>query len=231
MWNHILPTFAIGMTMLAGVSLSACDGSKPDTEQDVAADGSLEQASSKESEQTPAPNADLDGATVGQGMPVKYNVSAWDQDPIDLLGVDDIDKIKSTFGKVLSTDEKSLDYASNPATKYRFMDTDAPYLDIVDSSKYLELGWYYANPSDSDKEKEVSRNHAKKAYKLGRQLMGEEGGKVMADILAGQIVKNKKVGGQKIELAKCEFYSCMLVLNKSASEAVVVEPDAKTNNS
>ena len=96
---------------------------------------------------------------------------------------------------------------------------------MIDSTKYLELGWYYANPTDTDKEKELSKTHAKKSYKLARQLMGDEGGKVLADMLGGQIIKNKTIGGQKIELAKCEFYSCMLVLNKSASEASVAEPD------
>ena len=98
------------------------------------------------------------------------------------------------------------------------MKTDAPYLDIIDSEKYLELGWYYANPTDTDKEKELSQNHAKKAYQLSRQLMGDDGGKMVADMLNSQIIKNRIVGGQKIELAKCEFYSCMLVINKAAAQ-------------
>ena len=98
------------------------------------------------------------------------------------------------------------------------MNTEAPYLDLIDSEKYLELGWYFANPTDSDKEKELSQGHAKKSYQLARQLMGDEGGKLVADMLNGQIIKNKVIGGQKVELAKCEFYSCMLVINKSASQ-------------
>ena len=48
--------------------------------------------------------------------------------------------------------------------------------------------------------------------------MGDEGGQLLSDMLNGQIVKNKVIGGQKIELAKCEFYSCMLVINKSAAQ-------------
>ena len=48
--------------------------------------------------------------------------------------------------------------------------------------------------------------------------MGDDGGKVIADMLAGQVVKNKVIGGQKVELAKCEFYSCMLIINKSAAQ-------------
>ena len=87
------------------------------------------------------------------------------------------------------------------------MKTYAPYLDIIDSEKYLELGWYYANPTDSDKEKELSQDHAKKAYQLSRRLMGDEGGKMVAEMLSNQIIKNRVIGGQKVELAKCEFYS------------------------
>ena len=229
MWKNILQTCVIGTTLLAGVSLTACDSSKPDGAEEVAADLSAEKAPAKESAPaTSTPNSDLDGATVGQGVPVSYDVSAWSKGSVEALNLGEVDKIKATFGKVLSTDENSLDYASNPATKYRFMATDAPYLDLIDSNKYLEMGWYFANPTDTDKEKEISRAHAKKTYRLARQLMGDEGGKVIADMLAGQIIKNKTVGGQKIELAKCEFYSCMLVLNKSVSEATVAEPDVNS---
>ncbi|MGO2340473.1 MAG: hypothetical protein ACTH5M_07765, partial [Psychrobacter sp.] len=64
-------------------------------------------------------------------------------------------------------------------------------------------------------EKELSQEHAEKAYKLARQLMGDEGGKLVSDMLNVQIIKNKTIGGQKVELAKCEFYSCMLVINKA----------------
>jgi endonuclease YncB( thermonuclease family) len=216
MWNNSLQTFVIGIIMTAGVSLSACDSSKPNVVEEVASD--LSSNSAAEQQSKPAADTDLDGATVGQGQPVNYNVSTWGQKKVAALNIEELDKIKSTFGKVVSTDENSLDYASNPATKYRFMKTDAPYLDVIDSQKYLELGWYYANPSDSNTEKELSRAHAKKAYKLARQLMGDEGGKVLSDMLSGQIIKNQTVGGQKIELAKCEFYSCMLVLNKSDAQ-------------
>lgn len=216
MWNNSLQTFAVGIMMAAGVSLSACNGSTKDTNSEVASDNTTEQA--KPAQVSPTPEADLDGATAQQGSPVKYNVSSWGGKQVQPVSIQEVDQIKATFGKVVSTDENSLDYASNPATKYRFMDTDAPYLDLIDSEKYLEIGWYYANPTDSDKEKELSKAHAKKSYQLARQLMGDEGGKVLSDMLSGQIIKNKTTGGQKIELGKCEFYSCMLVLNKSGEQ-------------
>lgn len=215
MWNKPLQTFVISITMAAGMSLSACDNSKQNTVEESTSDVGAEQTPSVPA--SPAPEGDLDGATV-QGTPVSYDVSTWSSEEVESLKTDDLDNIRATFGNVVSTDENSLDYASNPASKYRFMEADAPYLDLIDSEKYLELGWYYANPTDSDEEKELSKAHAKKSYKLARQLMGDEGGKLLADMLNGQIIKNKTIGGQKIELAKCEFYSCMLVLNKSAAQ-------------
>lgn len=210
----------VSTIMAVGVSLSACNSN---TESDTAAkeagaDNSEQTTAETSKAENPNANADLDGATAAQGTPVKYDIASWGTAKVTSLSIDELKKIQSAFGKVVSTDENSLDYASNPASKYRFMQDDAPYLDLIDSEKYLELGWYFANPTDSDKEKEISQNHAKKAYQLARQLMGDEGGKLVADMLGGQIAKNKTIGGQKVELAKCEFYSCMLVINKSASQ-------------
>ena len=218
MWNNTLQTLMVSTIMAVGVSLSACDNNK-NSEVSVE-DSNAEKQSVTDSPkpEKPTSDTDLDGAVAEQGTPVKYDIASWGSDKVKALNVDQLDDIKSTLGKVVSTDENSLDYASNPASKYRFMNTEAPYLDLIDSEKYLEVGWYFANPTDSDKEKELSKDHAKKSYKLARQLMGDEGGKLVADILSGQIIKNKVIGGQKVELAKCEFYSCMLILNKSASE-------------
>ena len=217
MWNKTLQAFMVSTIMAVGVSLSACGNNK---NSEVSAEKvSAEKQAVADTPKTPASNADLDGATAQEGTPITYDVASWGPKKVESLTVDQLNAIKSTLGKVVSTDENSLDYASNPASKYRFMNTEAPYLDLIDSEKYLELGWYFANPTDSDKEKALSQDHAKKAYQLARQLMGDEGGKLVADMLNGQIVKNKVIGGQKVELAKCEFYSCMLIINKSASQS------------
>ena len=207
----------VSTIMAVGVLLSACDNNK--NSEVSAEEVSAEKQAVADTPKTPASNADLDGATAQEGTPVTYDVASWGPKKVESLSVDQLNAIKSTLGKVVSTDENSLDYASNPASKYRFMNTEAPYFDLIDSEKYLELGWYFANPTDSDKEKALSQDHAKKAYQLARQLMGDEGGKLVADMLNGQIVKNKVIGGQKVELAKCEFYSCMLIINKSASQS------------
>ena len=218
MWNNPLQTFMIGITMIAGLSLSACDSDKQSTVEEVASTISTDApASETANAQHHVADSDLDGAVTDQGVPVSYDLSTWSKDSVEPIQIDALDTINATFGKVVSTDKNSLDYASNAATKYRFMSTKAPYLDVIDSQKYLELGWYYANPTDSAEEKKLSQSHAKKAYKVSRQLMGDEGAKVLSDMLNGQIIKNQTLGGQKVELAKCEFYSCMLILNKSGA--------------
>ena len=211
MWNKSLQPLMVGTIMMVGMSLSACNNSSQEAETE--AETSTEQVATEASTAT-----DVDGAVAEQGAPVSYNVGSWGSGPINPVSIDELGDIQATFGSVVTTDENSLDYASNPATKYRFMKADAPYLDVIDSQKYLELGWYYANPTDSDKEKELSEAHAKKSYKLARQLMGDEGGQVISDMLNGQIIKNQNTGGQKIELAKCEFYSCMIIFNKSEAQ-------------
>ena len=221
MWNKNLQTLVVGMIMAVGVSLGGCDSAQDEAQDlDVNTNTSESAAANNDTQANDsAPSkADADRAAIQEATPVRYDISSWSKNKVTPLGIDDLEGIKSTFGKVVSTDENSLDYASNAATKYRFMNTDAPYLDIIDSQKYLELGWYYANPTDTDQEKKQSQNHAKKAYKVARQLMGDEGGKMVADMLTSQITKNKVVGGQKVELAKCEFYSCMLVINKSVAQ-------------
>lgn len=221
MWNKNLQTLMVSMIMAVGVSLSGCDSAQDDAQdQDVNTNTSEQAAADNDTptNSTAPSKADADRAAIQEATPVRYDISAWSGSKVTPLSIDEVEGIKSTFGKVVSTDENSLDYASNAATKYRFMNTDAPYLDIIDSQKYLELGWYYANPTDTDQEKKQSQSHAKKAYQVARQLMGDEGGKMVADMLTSQITKNKVVGGQKVELAKCEFYSCMLVINKSVAQ-------------
>nr|WP_317199614.1 hypothetical protein [uncultured Psychrobacter sp.] len=212
MWNTPLQTFAMTIMIAAGLSLSACNGSETQVSEAETPENTEQVVVETSNDAT-----DLDGAVSDQGTPVVYEVSTWSTEAVTPVEVNDLDGITATLGSVVSTDENSLDYASNPASKYRLMAADQPYLDVIDSDKYLELGWYYANPTDSDAEKELSLNHAKKSHTVVRQLMGNDGSKLLANMLSGQIIKNETIGGQKVELAKCEFYSCMLILNKSGA--------------
>lgn len=215
--HRLIAVFAAGL-MLGSISLTGCNKS----EQEPMIDSTLTTPEVNQSETVGAAVSKtpqtVEGESAGAtGTPIRYNVAAWSNKAVKPITIEQLDKIQAAFGKIVSTDQNSLDYASNPATKFRFMADDAAYLDIIDSQKFLELGWYYANPTDTDVEKETSVAHAKKVYNLSRQLMGEEGAKVVADMLGGQIIKNKVVGDQKIEIGKCEFYGCMLVLAKPST--------------
>lgn len=164
---------------------------------------------------TPASNGQnsLDNAIIHSST-INYDTPSWDSTEVKRIALSDTTAIRSVFGKPKSTDENSLDFDSHPATKYRYMANDEPYLDIVDSASYFEVDWYYANPNDTDSEKQTSISHAKKAYLLARHLMGSDGGNLVKQMLSGQTVKDKDISGVKVALAKCEFYSCMLVLDK-----------------
>lgn len=100
MWKNPLQTFAIGITMAVGVSLSACDNSKSDTVEESASGIGTEQAPEKESVQaSPTPDGDLDGATADQGTPVSYDMSTWNSEKVKSLKIDDLDAIKPPLVK------------------------------------------------------------------------------------------------------------------------------------
>lgn len=194
---------SFSVMVICALSISACQQNTPS---DAAEKDTIAETKQK--------NSSLQTAATS----VNYDFDNWQKQLIQPVAIHDIKNIKSSLGKVVSTDEKSLDYASNAATKYRFMDGESPYLDIIDSKDYLEVGWYFANENSNEKEEKISINHAKKAYQLARQLMGEEGGVMVKNILSGQVIKNRTINGYHIELAKCEFYGCMYVINKNKTK-------------
>lgn len=230
--NSILPKLLRLSMVSVCVTLlnSACSEPDPSAsvpveagaEQSIAADADVSEvtannADNSEDDNSEDGNASIDADSTAKNSPIigpmDYDFQNWPTIE-QRFELSDLDAMQSMFGKVEVTDENSLDYASNTAVKYRFTSGKDPYLDIIDSQDYLEFGWYYANPFDSDEEKETSTEHAKKVYKVAQALMGEEGGALVVDMLGGQIIKNRDVGGQRVALAKCEFYSCMLILEK-----------------
>ncbi len=158
-----------------------------------------------------------------------YDVESWNKDKISPLNIHTVAENPEALAKIISIDENSLDFASDSAIKYRFTTNDTPYLDMVNSNNYLEIGWQFANTEDNANVKKISARHARKAYRFARQLMGDEGGQVVLDMLSGKVIKNKQVNGINIALAKCEFYSCMLVMEKpkSTTPTAISEKDSK----
>ncbi len=146
---------------------------------------------------------------------IDYGIDSWSKLEVKPLDMAEVTANPEFIAPVVSIDENSLDFASHKATKYRFMENNSPYFDMVNSRDYLEIGWHFANINDSDEVKQTSVHHAKKAYKLARQLMRIEGGQVVVDMLAGHVIKDKAINGIYIAIAKCEFYSCMLVIEKN----------------
>lgn len=214
-------TSLIGMSATGLIACDQKDQTPTSTETANTKEGSIEADSANsavkvtESEQPPSieTNSAVDNQQ-DEGTPVSYDVNSWQADSNKRYELNDIKAIQQALGPIVSTDKNSLDYTSKAAVKYRLMQDNAPYLDVIDSQDYLEFGWYYANPTDSEAEKKASIDHAKKVYQIANNLMGEDGKKLVGNILTGQVVKNKEVGGKKVELAKCEFYSCMLILAK-----------------
>ncbi|WP_230658784.1 hypothetical protein [Psychrobacter sp. I-STPA10] len=230
--HSLVRSHPIALAMMIGMgilSLTACDPKNSDTNDtntDAAAqvtkDGSDAESQGDDNavavtQSQQSPSIDSNSAVNNQeeqDVPVSYDVNNWQVGSDERYEVNELKKIQQALGSVVNSDKNSLDYTSNPAIKYRFMNEGQPYLDIIDSQQYLEFGWYYANPTDSDAEKQSSIEHAKKVYQIANNLMGAEGTSLVANILTGQIIKNKTVGGKKVELAKCEFYSCMIILAK-----------------
>lgn len=154
--------------------------------------------------------------------PINYPFKTWQQTAVKPLKVDNIDAVNqyltAQFGKktnIPSVDKKSLDFSSNLATQYRYTVNTAPFFDIIDSPRYLELGWYYASPNDQAKEKKLAVTYAEYAYQLSRAWLGNhEGAKLIELMLMGDTVSNKTINGVQVAKAQCESFSCILVLKK-----------------
>lgn len=214
--------------LMAGLclGLSACNLPNNDstnnapTNDDSTNDENTATEQSKVSEATPEQLRQLQEIeqTIMSNTGIRYNSQLWafgevaDEDKIKL---NDLSAIKYELGGVKSTDGNVLDYLSDHASLYRFMDDDQPYLDVIESDNLLEIDWYFALPSNTDNERLSSVAHAKKVYDLARLLMGADGGELIKEILAGQEVAKQTIGGHKVHIAKCELNRCMLVMEKT----------------
>lgn len=189
-------------------------GCQKPVEKPATPDGSVTAVSASSSTTLTLPTTSATSATVTTASPVDYPFSTWQKQPIPTLSLKDTPAILAILGTPQRTDPKSLDYVSNIATKTSFMAESAPYLQTIDSKQYFELGWYYANPTDSDSEKALSIAYASKAFQIAQGLLGKDGGALVQDILGGEVVQNKALNGKTVALAKCEFFSCQIIVKK-----------------
>lgn len=198
--------------ILCSLLLAGCQ--KP-VEKPATQDGSITAVSASSSTPLTLPTSSATSATATTiATPVDYPFSTWQKQPIPTLSLKDTPAILATLGTPQRTDPKSLDYVGNIATKTSFTAESAPYLQTIDSKQYFELDWYFAHPSDSDSEKQQSIAHANKAYQIAQGLLGKDGGALVQDILGGEVVQNKAFNGKTVALAKCEFFSCQIIVKK-----------------
>ncbi len=169
--------------------------------------------------QTQPPNQPIEEIAIieekPKGDPVVYPFADWQKQTGVNVSIQDIESIKTALGAVNRTDEqRSIDFSGKLAVKYSFQPESAPYLDLIDSPQFIELGWYYANPSDTDDEKRQSIENTGKIYKIAKGLFAKEGEELVEDIVNKQVIKQKTINNIYVEVAKCEFFSCMIVIKK-----------------
>lgn len=58
-------------------------------------------------------------------------------------------------------------------------------------------------------------NYAGHVYQLARGWLGNrEGAQLVENMLMGQTIRDATINGVGVAMAKCEFFSCILVLKK-----------------
>lgn len=200
----------VGMAwVLSG--LSGCDKLKDVTQHTSSA--------SATASTTTVARAETTAAAANDAAPVNYPFIAWQRQTVTKLPVQDIalvnQHLTQALGQTPTTDTKSLDFYSNPATQYQFAKPAMPYFDVIDSPQFIELGWYYPNAKDRAQEKQLGIGYAGQVYQLARAWLGNrEGAQLVENILTGQTIRNQTINGVEIAMARCEFFSCMLVVKK-----------------
>ena len=210
---------AVGMLIIIASGISGCD-KVSQLVQRIRYPAST--AASTASATAKTDNAPTTQPATAKPEPVSYPFHQWQQTPVTPIKVKDIKAVNqfltAQFGKktnLPTVDTRSLDFSSNLATQYRYTLATAPYFEVIDSPKYIELGWYYASPTDQAKEKQLAVSYAANAYQLARAWLGNQAGaKLVESILAGDTIKNQTINGVNVAMAHCESFSCMLVLKK-----------------
>lgn len=198
----------LSMLLISSGLLSACHKNTASSDGQTASAAASQAAASQVAAQTANKGA-------SDHRPVQYPIVQWQQTPAPTgLTVKNIDALKVLIGPIKRTDKEFLDYFSNPAIKYSAADLAVPPFDIIDSAHFVELDWYYASPSDPNSQKQQSIDYAAKVYQIARGWFGEPGGVLVADMLSGKVLRNYPIRNTTIEVAKCEHFTCMLVVKK-----------------
>lgn len=146
--------------------------------------------------------------------PVVYDVEKWASTSRQPMNAKQLLEALGTT----ATQEDSLDYYGNHATKYRFSARHEPPLYVLESDKVLEIAWYYAAPKDNDDQKNTSLDYAKRIY----ALMGAYGGEVGENLVKSMLQNPNRLYTAEDEsnkvidviVADCTNYQCHIILQK-----------------
>lgn len=143
--------------------------------------------------------------------PVVYTPSEWATSEHLPKPFDDSQKLMANLGAV-AVRETGLDFDGKTADVYRYHSKSEPPLYVVDSDDFFEINWYFASPKDSDKDKAVSVAYAKAVHSIMRQILGDEGTKLMDKLLNQQ----SATAVRGVAYAHCRTYQCQIVLQKAS---------------
>lgn len=140
--------------------------------------------------------------------PVVYDVVSWqagekrktlnDRELLSMLGAN-------------ASTESTLDFYGNQADEYRFASLTEPMLSAVISDKLFEVHWYQASAQDTDSDKAVSVDYAKRGYQLLTAVYGADIQGFMQALLDGKTLPKQ----QGVIFAECQMYRCQVVLDRA----------------
>lgn len=142
--------------------------------------------------------------------PVVYDVANWQTTP-QLPKPFANDALLKTLGST-ATQEPTLDFRGNEATRYRYHHRTAPPLYLVQSDELFEIAWYFATPHDKDDDKALSQRYAQTAHSLSHQLIGKGATPLLTTLLA-QKSTTLPTG---VVYANCRAQLCQIVFDKGA---------------
>lgn len=148
--------------------------------------------------------------------PVVYDSQNWGKSAPIASPFKDTKALMALLGSAVHADGEALDIHGKTGQLYRYHGKTEPPLYVVDSADFFEVAWYYAAPTDSEKDKTASLKHAKTAHALTTAILSDDGTKLITAILTPDTAPDdlmEKVA-DKVALAHCKNYLCQIVFKK-----------------
>lgn len=148
--------------------------------------------------------------------PVVYDSQNWEKSAHIARPFQDTKALMGLLGSAVHADGEALDIHGNTGQLYRYHGKTEPPLYVVDSADFFEVAWYYAAPTDSEKDKATSLKHAKTAHALTTAILPDDGTRLITAILKPDTAPDDlmKKMADKVALAHCKNYLCQIVFKK-----------------